>query len=292
MGKISQIFNFDNIGAKIKNFVKWSCWITILLIWIALPIVCIFLIADSWPAYTSLLAVIGAMVSSVLVWLGSWVIYAFGELTEDIHALRLGGKVKEKEKKNKQKGKPDNYTPDETESEPDDLGDFFQPGDFVNIHCPRCRASLSVLAGDTNTICPHCNTTINRGSKQQAKQSQKQDQQRPQKASGTQQLSPGDIEKAVSTYLQRKVSISEIRCCLVYVIPASSGQPLEMHLNLTVGKEEFTSLDLILFDYQKGGYYYEGKRLALDEPWLPASEIFSFDTALFQSFETCEDNSD
>ena len=294
MGKISQIFNFDNIGGKIKSFVKWSCWITILLICISLPIFCIVCIVDSWPAYTILLAVIGAMVSSVLVWLGSWAMYAFGELTEDIHALRIGGKSTNasKEKKGKQKKNPKDDEPKETTSESEDLGDFFRSGDFVSIKCPLCRASLSILAGETNTVCPHCDTVINRGGKQQPKQSQKQNPERPQKANGTHQLSPGDIEKAVSAYLQRKVSISEIGCTLVYVIPASSGQPLEMHLNLTVGSDEFTSLDLTLFDYEKGGYFYEGKHLALDEAWLPASEIFSFDTSRFQSFDTCEDNSD
>ena len=46
IGKISEIFNFDNIGGKIKNLAKWSCWITILLIWVAAPIAFIVLVSD------------------------------------------------------------------------------------------------------------------------------------------------------------------------------------------------------------------------------------------------------
>ena len=88
MGKISEIFNFDNIGGKIKNLAKWSCWITILLIWIAAPIAFITLVADDWTAYLCWIPLVGAIVGPIFVWLGSWAMYAFGEFVEDIHAIR------------------------------------------------------------------------------------------------------------------------------------------------------------------------------------------------------------
>ena len=88
MGKISKIFNFDNIGGKIKNLAKWSCWITILLIWIAAPIAFIGLISDEWTAYLFWIPLVAAGVGSILVWIGSWTMYAFGEYVEDIHAMR------------------------------------------------------------------------------------------------------------------------------------------------------------------------------------------------------------
>ena len=34
MAKLSEVFNFDDIGKKIKEFTKWYCWITIVLIWV------------------------------------------------------------------------------------------------------------------------------------------------------------------------------------------------------------------------------------------------------------------
>jgi hypothetical protein len=82
MGKISEIFNFDNIGGKIKNLAKWSCWITILLIWIAAPIAFIALVADDYTAELCWIPLVGAIVGPIFVWIGSWAMYAFGEFVE------------------------------------------------------------------------------------------------------------------------------------------------------------------------------------------------------------------
>ena len=80
MSKIQEIFNVDNIGAKIKNLAKWSCWITILLIWIAAPIAFIVLISEG--SVFVLVPLIAALGAPVLVWVGSWAMYAFGEFIE------------------------------------------------------------------------------------------------------------------------------------------------------------------------------------------------------------------
>lgn len=86
MGFISEIFNFDNIGEKIKKLAKWLCWVNILLIWIASAI-SFFLFLDAEPVMC-VLSVITAIVAPVFVWIGSWLMYAFGELVEDTHAIR------------------------------------------------------------------------------------------------------------------------------------------------------------------------------------------------------------
>ena len=88
MGKISEIFNFDNIGGKIKNLAKWSCWITILLIWVAAPIAFIVLVSDGWTAELCWIPLVGAIIGPVFIWIGSWTMYAFGEFVEDTHAMR------------------------------------------------------------------------------------------------------------------------------------------------------------------------------------------------------------
>ncbi len=80
MGKISEIFNFDNIGRKIKNLAKWSCWITILLIWIAAPITLIVLLSEEPALFW--IPLVSAIVGSVSIWIGSWAMYAFGEFVE------------------------------------------------------------------------------------------------------------------------------------------------------------------------------------------------------------------
>ena len=88
MGKLSRIFNFDNIGGKIKNLAKWSCWIEILLTWISAPITMIVLLCDRYTAEFFWIPLVSALIGPIFIWIGSWAMYAFGEAVEDIHALR------------------------------------------------------------------------------------------------------------------------------------------------------------------------------------------------------------
>ena len=99
------------------------------------------------------------------------------------------------------------------------------------------------------------------------------------------QLSISDIEDAASAYLKRRISISDITCTLIYVIPESTGKPKEMHLDMSVGDREFTSLDLF-FDRQREAYFFKGRQLALDGAWRSAEELFGFDVSLFKEFHT------
>ena len=84
MGKISEIFNFDNVGEKIKSLTKWSCWITVLLIWIAAPFAFIVLVVDDWTADLCWIPLVAAVVGPIIVWIGSWTMYAFGEMVQGI----------------------------------------------------------------------------------------------------------------------------------------------------------------------------------------------------------------
>lgn len=88
MGKISEIFNYDNVGGKIKNFAKWSCMVTIRLIWIAATITFIALVSNEFTAKLWWIPLVSAIVGPIFVWIGSWTMYAFGEFVEDTHAIR------------------------------------------------------------------------------------------------------------------------------------------------------------------------------------------------------------
>ena len=205
MGKISEIFNFDDIGGKIKNLAKWSCWITILLIWITAPISFIVLASADWSAEHCWIPLVGAIVGPIFVWYGSWAMYAFGEFVEDTHAIR------------------NKYYPTEEE--------------------------------------------------------------KAQREAEKEQLSKSDIEDAASNYLKRRVSVSDINCTLIYVIPKNTGKPKEMHLDMSVGDTEFTSLDLF-FDPKRKAYFFKDRQLALDSAWRSVNEIFGFDVSLFKKFNT------
>ena len=88
MGKISEIFNFENIGGKIKNLAKWSCWITILLTWVGATICFFILLFTKGTFFVAFLVPIAAILYSLLIWVGSWATYAFGEYVENIQAIR------------------------------------------------------------------------------------------------------------------------------------------------------------------------------------------------------------
>ena len=71
---------YENIGGKIKNWAKW-----------------IFIVEAIGAVITGVVlmgnddAVIGVIVlvcGPIVAWVGSWILYAFGELVEDVHAIR------------------------------------------------------------------------------------------------------------------------------------------------------------------------------------------------------------
>lgn len=99
-----------------------------------------------------------------------------------------------------------------------------------------------------------------------------------------------DIEEAISSYLGKKTSISDVECTLVYSIPADTQEPDGMFLEFVVDDNEFYSFD-IFYD-EEIGHCYKGKQLALDERWLPLEDIFNFDVSLFKNFDSYTDSSD
>ena len=117
MEGFSALFNFDNIGSKIKNFAKWSCWISIILFWISETIAFFALIADEWSAYLCWIPLVAAVVGPFLIWLSSWLLYAFGEMVENTcenantskEILRTLSKIEDSTKKTEKV--PDNTTP-------------------------------------------------------------------------------------------------------------------------------------------------------------------------------------
>lgn len=228
MGKISEIFNFDNIGGKIKNLAKWSCWITILLIWIAAPIAFFILLDRAEELWW--IPLVSAFIGPIVVWIGSWAMYAFGEFVEDIHAIR------DKE------------------------------GTTKEVKAKRAAEA-----------------TAKRKAEEKAKR--EEEKEAAEREAKQEQLSISDFETAASAFLNHHVSISDISCTLIYVISKSTGKPKEMHLDMAVGDQEFTSLDLF-FDQTRKAYFFKGRQLALDGAWRSAEEIFGFDVSLFKEFNT------
>ena len=100
-----------------------------------------------------------------------------------------------------------------------------------------------------------------------------------------------DIESALSDYFEKKVTISEVICTLTHFIPLDTQEPCGACLDFQIGDDSCDSFDLF-YDEDLNGHYLNGKRLSLDEPWLPEEEIFAFDVSMFKSFESAVDTSD
>ena len=171
MGIISELFNFDNIGSKIKNWTKWACWINILLIWIASPILFIVFLSDRWLSELCWIPIVVALIGPVLIWVESWFFYAFGEFVEDIHAMRnKEDPTEESNAKFKEKSKLEiEYEAEERatriakekalwKKENESNDNAFSYDDFIDINCPNCRNPLSFLKNETDGCCPVCET--------------------------------------------------------------------------------------------------------------------------------------
>ena len=162
MGKISEIFNFDNIGQKIKSLTKWSCWITILLIWIAAPIAFIVLVADDWTAYLCWIPLVAAIVGPIIVWIGSWTMYAFGELVDNSTHKQNNKKtsIANKQKSDKITSNIVSKSNQNAMAKNTPKNNDFEEDDYYDIECPNCGEPLSFVVGTTEAECPWCNFNI------------------------------------------------------------------------------------------------------------------------------------
>ena len=92
MSKIFEIFNFDNIGGKIKNLAKWSCWIAIILTWIGATIgFFVFLFTEGMFLFAIMMP-ITAVLLSLVIWVSSWGLYALGEYVENTESIRYSNR--------------------------------------------------------------------------------------------------------------------------------------------------------------------------------------------------------
>lgn len=177
MGKFLEIFNFNDIGGKIKNLAKWSCWITILLIWIASPIAFIALLVDGWTAELCWIPLVAAIVGPFFVWIGNWTMYAFGEFVEDTHAMRKKYCPMAEEQANREAEKKTNREAEEKskhdveksnnlkdisnvtlkDSNAEEATNQIKDDNFIYVQCKNCRKEFSFQKGMRKVRCPWCN---------------------------------------------------------------------------------------------------------------------------------------
>ena len=73
---------YENIGSKIKN---WAKWIFVIEAIGAVITGLVLLFTDEGLILYGLLTLV---CGPIVAWVGSWILYAFGQLVEDVHAMR------------------------------------------------------------------------------------------------------------------------------------------------------------------------------------------------------------
>ena len=77
---------FSNMGGKLKGLAKVTCWIGI----VASVIAAIVLWSTNSYRNPTVVAGLVVLIAGTLAsWIGSWFTYAFGQITEDLHAMRM-----------------------------------------------------------------------------------------------------------------------------------------------------------------------------------------------------------
>lgn len=150
---------YENIGSKIKN---WAKWIFIVEAIGAIITGLVLIFTDENLIFYGLLTLV---CGPIVAYIGSWVLYAFGELVEDVHAIRNkeGTTAEAKEKREavlKAKQKKEQEAKREIEERErlqkeariTELSD----DDFVDIAYPQCGEMLSFLKNETDAICLEC----------------------------------------------------------------------------------------------------------------------------------------
>ena len=151
------MFNYDNIGGKIKS---WAIWIFIVEA-IAAIIGGITLIGNDDILHGFLAIVFGP----IAAWISSWLLYGFGQLVEnsDIIAAEYNRKNEKHEKvvaKNNEKKQAQRKKQIKAHIE----NPNFDEDEYIDITCANCKAELSFTKGQLQSgeelTCPMCDAPI------------------------------------------------------------------------------------------------------------------------------------
>ena len=82
---------FNNPGKKLKSLAKFIFWLSIILYTLAAVGAYLNEVEINSPGSTIgliIVAVLGVLIGLLIGWLSSILVYAFGELIEDVHSMR------------------------------------------------------------------------------------------------------------------------------------------------------------------------------------------------------------
>ena len=85
---MNKLFDFADIGKKIKHFVKWFCWVEIALVWIASLVALGILLANNETMKLFWVPLLAGIVTPCVIWVKSWLAYAFGDVVDNVASLK------------------------------------------------------------------------------------------------------------------------------------------------------------------------------------------------------------
>ena len=167
---------YENIGSKIKNWAKWMFIIEAIG-----AIITGFVLLIDWGFEDGWWALFIIFFGPIVALVGSWILYAFGELVEDVHAIRNKKppiiKV-ETESKQPQKSTNQSSAKKENDISPKTTN-VVEAKQITSqqkvaakkeetiqaIPCPECGEDLSFMGWDDNELkeeqtCPLCGKEI------------------------------------------------------------------------------------------------------------------------------------
>ena len=100
-----------------------------------------------------------------------------------------------------------------------------------------------------------------------------------------------DIERALSDYYCKKVSLEDVECTLYYCIREDTCELSDSYLQFDVGDKWCDAFDLF-YDNEENEFIVNGQTPSFSGTCLPPEEIFNFDVSAFKKFEYGIDGSD
>ena len=134
---------FDNIGSKIKTLARIVCWLGIIISVISGLAI---MVSNEETVFVGTLII---LLGSIGSWIGSFVLYGFGQLIENSDTLVEISKhsISKSPKESFVAASPNTDTTD----------GFSEDND---IHCPHCDRKIMVPQGTISANCPWCNKKI------------------------------------------------------------------------------------------------------------------------------------
>ena len=165
---------FDNIGVKMQKLAKLVFGLSFgcsILLGIELILLAIIYFETLW--FLLLIAPIVVLLGLAISWLSVMQLYAFGQVVEDVHAMRNEECPCTEVGTNGTKDKQRLTSADKTKSNPNNSNKNnkidscnydgnSEQFNYIDKACPKCGETVSFKESETELICPWCNASISR----------------------------------------------------------------------------------------------------------------------------------